>query len=844
MPSKYSSVLLYCVFALAACSAVAFDIPHTAGATIDGNLAEWAPEAFSIHVFTDKEGRIVPPDDLRPKLFLAWDDSGILIGLDVQDDIAFEQGDESTMWDGDSIELFLSDAVGSENMLHLVLSPGISDAFPAIRQKAYGFRTGPTAHDPIVDVARERTASGYTLEAHVAFASLGADFQRGDELGFQVFLNDMDGPVGRYQAIWYPQTRTHEHADRVHPITLSRNAGDPVLVRTRAGYDAFARGYVDMVAAPEWMGRDAIAKADGDTVATDTLEAEQGWAVANLRFPFPPPDRPLDTLDLRVGRERLSEIELPDAGEIRARKLLDIELAFDRYIFTGTAFPSCDFRNPLLAENIMGTYAIDVVFFDAAFEPVERANDVGRYGAVITVAPDNAPAFTRYQTLFRAPEAFAQYGWLHVEHDNTATWPPGLGLPDAAVAKQHDAISSYLANNLRVSYRNDEKLAVLLAGIVEDTTDGPTRTVADDAFARDRQWWVTFKRIRNGNAERYPSGFVAPRPIEGAPAPTLHAGTPEEAAMNPGVVETLDNVLEEWWEKSQEPFATCIARDGVVFYRKAFGERNGTAMTLERPSWMASISKLMSGTLMMMLVDQGLVDLDATVDTYLPALRDIPVETPLTIRHLYTHTNGFMLDGLTYLGAYPDHWGDHLNDLEEIVAGYYPRLKVGHAHGYNGVGYAIGGKVIEQVSGEALPQFYKRHLLDPLGMTHTAAADTCGFIFSTPDDIAAWAQMLLNKGAYGRNRFFSEATFEKMKPQSLEPLLGPGTDLEWGIGMVWMPEPGLSPKTFGHGAASAATLRIDPDNNLVIVMTRNNAGSHYWEYHPKFIKAITDNLVP
>jgi CubicO group peptidase (beta-lactamase class C family) len=48
--------------------------------------------------------------------------------------------------------------------------------------------------------------------------------------------------------------------------------------------------------------------------------------------------------------------------------------------------------------------------------------------------------------------------------------------------------------------------------------------------------------------------------------------------------------------------------------------------------------------------------------------------------------------------------------------------------------------------------------------------------------------------------------------------------------------------TFGHGAASAATLRIDPVNDLVIVMTRNAAGTHFDKYHPQFITAVVDGL--
>jgi len=256
-------------------------------------------------------------------------------------------------------------------------------------------------------------------------------------------------------------------------------------------------------------------------------------------------------------------------------------------------------------------------------------------------------------------------------------------------------------------------------------------------------------------------------------------------------------------------------------------------MALTDKSWMASITKLLSGTLIMMLVDQGLVDLDDPVDKFLPALRNIPVRKPLTIRHLYTHTNGLW-----------GHWGDDLNDFEELIADFYPYLKVGEFHSYNGAGYALGGKVIEAVSGEAIPQFFKRHLLDPLGCPNTDVVDTSAGSRSTPLDIAKIGQMLLNKGAYGDMRFFSEETFGKMLPQKLTKVLGPDTGIEWGIGMTWFGEKGLGKGTFGHGAASAATLRIDPVHDLVIVMTRNAAGRNFEKYHPQFIDTIVEGLEP
>ena len=86
-------------------------------------------------------------------------------------------------------------------------------------------------------------------------------------------------------------------------------------------------------------------------------------------------------------------------------------------------------------------------------------------------------------------------------------------------------------------------------------------------------------------------------------------------------------------------------------------------------------------------------------------------------------------------------------------------------------------------------------------------------------------------------------TFSQMLPRRLTGLLPADRDnIEWGMGIIWMRPKGLGARTFGHGAASSAILRIDPDNDLVIVMTRNAAGKNYKEYLQRFIATIAENL--
>ena len=106
-----------------------------------------------------------------------------------------------------------------------------------------------------------------------------------------------------------------------------------------------------------------------------------------------------------------------------------------------------------------------------------------------------------------------------------------------------------------------------------------------------------------------------------------------------------------------------------------------------------------------------------------------------------------------------------------------------------------------------------------------------------PLDMAKFGQMLLNKGSYGNMRFFKPETFEKeMLPQKLTRLLGPDATKVFGFGLDGTPE------KFGHGAASAATFKVDVNEKLVVVMTRNKQGKVYDKYMGKFLDAIAAGI--
>ncbi len=841
LPRLFSLAAVFAVFAAALPPQAAaagprvpvFDIPRLDNIEIDGHGTDWGERGFRIDLLTDRAGGVRTPEDFDPIARLAWDGHGLLVLVEVRDNSIQTSPAGKPLWDGDSVEVYLAPERGAKQLFEVVAAPE-TDADGVMRVHFNGYKNAPAPKDVTAETAWEGTGQGYRIEMRLPWSAVGGLPESGARPAVQIHVNDTDADGAHFDALWHPGPATYENTESAYPVRLARRPSPPVTVRAAATYDDFAQTVVRVVAV-EALAGSGVSVELADNRATTALAAHAGRATAMLTLPMPPNDG--DTapvLECRAAGAASAQALLPPAAEARARMILMADIGPASYVIKNGQFPQCDFANPLLGERLLGPYRVETTMYNREYQAVSGPPARGRYGAAIRIVPASGAApVVRYRTLFSVPDRFDGFRWLLNAPTGEGVMHPAFGVPEQTQQAYAQSIGRFHDMQLLQSLAASQDLAVLLAAL-DEAGDAPAPVRRNtDPWAADRQWWVGLKRTLRGEAPAKP--FVCPRPLEGPPAPVLHGGSEADAGMKPGAAAAIDTVLNEWSTASGEPFAVAVARDGVLFFHKAYGTRQGQPLTEDTQSWMASISKFMSGTLMMMLVDQGLVNLDDPADRFLPELRGAP-GTMLTVRDLYVHTNGLAL------GYRSDHWGDDMHDLEQIIAGYYPFLKPRAAHTYNGVGYAIGGKIIEEVSGEALPAFFLNHLLGPLGMDHTDAVDGSAMTRSTALDMARLGQMMLNGGAYGDKQFLRPETVQMMMPRPLTDLLGPDTKVEWGIGTVRMPEEGLSPKTFGHGAASSATLRIDPEHRLVIVMTRNTAGPRFGEYHPRFIRAISEHL--
>ncbi|WP_282944812.1 serine hydrolase domain-containing protein [Cellulomonas endometrii] len=212
-----------------------------------------------------------------------------------------------------------------------------------------------------------------------------------------------------------------------------------------------------------------------------------------------------------------------------------------------------------------------------------------------------------------------------------------------------------------------------------------------------------------------------------APAAAHDAAAPEAGTATPALTRSdvdawLDGFLPAALERTGIPGATVsVVHDGAVLTARGYGWADTGAdggdpvpvdpeRTLFRPG---SVSKLVTATAVMQLVESGDVDLDADVAEYLDF--DLPraFDEPITLRHLLTHTAGFeeRVGGLIGAEGTPV-------DLRAALAEEPPEqvFRPGTVPAYSNYGNSLAGYVVERVSGEPFEQYVRDHVLEPAGM--------------------------------------------------------------------------------------------------------------------------------
>ena len=202
----------------------------------------------------------------------------------------------------------------------------------------------------------------------------------------------------------------------------------------------------------------------------------------------------------------------------------------------------------------------------------------------------------------------------------------------------------------------------------------------------------------------------------------------------------IDQVLGKGIDAGDVPGVVAMAatREGPV-YQGAFGQRalpEGPAMTLDSVFWIASMTKAVTTTAAMQLVERGKLALDSPIRNVLPELnspkvlegfgaagepRLRPAARPITLRHLVTHTAGFGYDiwNADLLRYEEKKAIPSITTCENLALTTPLTFDPGDRWDY-GINIDWIGKAVERISGQKLGDYFQENLFGPLGMTDTA----------------------------------------------------------------------------------------------------------------------------
>jgi len=287
----------------------------------------------------------------------------------------------------------------------------------------------------------------------------------------------------------------------------------------------------------------------------------------------------------------------------------------------------------------------------------------------------------------------------------------------------------------------------------------------------------------------------------------------------------VDQTLRKAADAREVPGVVAMAATGSeIMYQGAFGKRDlgkPEAITLDTVFWIASMTKAITGTAAMQLVEQGKLSLDGPIGKVVPEIADMqvfegfdasgkpklrPAERPITLKHLLTHTAGYCYNIWNgAMGKYMEHAGiPGVTTCENKALSTPLCFDPGDRWEY-GINIDWAGKAVEAVSGKKLDAYLKDHIFNPLAMTstgfkltgdmrarlvgmHARGADGSltptpfemvqepefhmggGGLYSTAGDYIRFIRMLLNGGALDGNRVLKPDTVKLMSQNHIGDL--------------------------------------------------------------------------
>jgi len=337
--------------------------------------------------------------------------------------------------------------------------------------------------------------------------------------------------------------------------------------------------------------------------------------------------------------------------------------------------------------------------------------------------------------------------------------------------------------------------------------------------------------------------------------PRLPHVKPEAVGMEVGRLALIDFVVQRGLESNSMPGAVVlVGYQGKIVFLKAYGDRQlqpeKVAMTVDTVFDMASLTKpVATATSVMQLVEQGKIKLSDPVSQYIPEFAANGKQA-VTVYQLLTHQGGLIPDNS--IKDYRDGPDKAMERIYELKLYYEP----GTRFVYTDVGFILLAEIVKRVTGQSVHEYSAENLFQPLGMKETGylpaielkkrAATTqqreerwmqgevhdprayalegvAGHagLFSTAEDLAIYAQAMLNQGSYAGVRILKPETIDIMtRGYPVEDVV---RGLGWDVLSRYSSNRGdfFSRRAFGHGGFTGTSLWIDPGQNLFVIFLSN-----------------------
>ncbi|HEX3431880.1 MAG TPA: serine hydrolase [Rhizomicrobium sp.] len=299
----------------------------------------------------------------------------------------------------------------------------------------------------------------------------------------------------------------------------------------------------------------------------------------------------------------------------------------------------------------------------------------------------------------------------------------------------------------------------------------------------------------------------------------------------------------------------AVVKDGHILFAQGYGYADLKThkpviadQTMFRPG---SVSKLFTWTAVMQQVEQGKLDLDKDVNTYLDFKIPEAFGKPITLRNIMTHTAGFE-ETLSELFVQKP---DQLYPLRDYLIRHMPKriFPPGKVVAYSNYSSTVAGYIVQRVSGEPFDQYIENHIFKPLAMNSSTftqplpsafsknmamgykqasdptptpyelvEAAPAGALASTATDMAHFMIAHLNGGSYNGAQILKPETVKEM--HSLNYTLAPGLN---GFDLGFYQENRNGHQIIGHGGDTEvfhSDLHLILDANTGIFMSFNSVG--------------------